>query len=455
MVGGARAQLCALTSRSSESPNPFRSLDEDDGKGLTYAGTELLAHGDDVTTTEIRGIRAQRKMVRFKGADSLPQESRASRRADDSFEEWEKELRGNENRSTARSAFPVATTEALRRSRPGVGRMAKLAPQRARKLESAQPQEPMDSIEVARGVAVKFELGASLTTDIAVCPVGGTVPTIPVVGNNLLTDIPDPPVSSHGPRQRGRRRTIQRWAESHGCATDCGCPSGSGSDEELTTPTTQTIGSVVVLPHADEAGKAETQAEPDEDLLHPSQPGVVTLAGLFGPGINAIGKDGTQFASGLHLLTERPKSALNALSYLGEGDLDGRLRSQRHRYAPVDVSLGPDRLGPRTGTEYEVANGEEVVSLGEKHCLLKFSEKEVQDGETMGMTFQVVDVSKALLSVSRVMEQGHDVIFTLRGEGSAILVEGKAEQRILLRHSGGSFELDVWVKPEAGFARPR
>ena len=219
MVGGARAQLCALTSRSSESPNPFRSLNEDDGEGLTYAGTGVLAHGEDVTTTEIRGIRAQRKIVRFKGADSLPQESRASRRADDSFEEWEKELRGNKNRSMARSAFPVATTEASRRSRPGVGRMAKLAPQRARKLESAQPQEPMDSIEVARGVAVKFELGASLTTVIAVCPVGGTVPTTPIVGKDLLTDIPltiPGPVSSvSSPLRAHPRMCTKPRRESH------------------------------------------------------------------------------------------------------------------------------------------------------------------------------------------------------------------------------------------------
>ena len=69
--------------------------------------------------------------------------------------------------------------------------------------------------------------------------------------------------------------------------------------------------------------------------------------------------------------------------------------------------------------------------------------------------FQVVDVSKALLSVHRVMEQGHDVLFTNRGEGSAILVNGKTDHRIPLRHSGGSFELDVWMRPEPGFTRQR
>ena len=192
------------------------------------------------------------------------------------------------------------------------------------------------------------------------------------------------------------------------------------------------------------------------DLLHPSQPGVVTLAGLFGSGANVIGKDGTQFAGGLHVLTEKPKSALNALSSAWEKvTLTVDSGASDTVMPPSICPSAPIVTGPRTGTEYEVANGEEVVSLGEKHCLLKFGEKEVHDGEAMGMTFQVVDVSKALLSVSRVMEQGHDVIFTQRGEGSAILVDGKPNQRIPLRHSGGSFELDVWVKPEAGFTRPR
>ena len=96
-----------------------------------------------------------------------------------------------------------------------------------------------------------------------------------------------------------------------------------------------------------------------------------------------------------------------------------------------------------------------VVSLSERHCLLKFGECETTDKDAMGMTFQVVDVSKPLLSVSRGMEQGHDVLFTMRGDGSAILVDGKSDQRIPLQHSGASFELDVWVKPDAGFARPR
>ena len=132
-----------------------------------------------------------------------------------SLSRWEKELRGNENRSTAQSALGLGTEDqfpqASRRSRSGVGRMARLAPQRARKLaKSAQSHEPIDSLETARDVtaivySVKCELGASLRTNTVVCAVGGTVPTTPMIGKDLLTDIPFPPVSSHGSHQRRRR----------------------------------------------------------------------------------------------------------------------------------------------------------------------------------------------------------------------------------------------------------
>ena len=81
--------------------------------------------------------------------------------------------------------------------------------------------------------------------------------------------------------------------------------------------------------------------------------------------------------------------------------------------------------------------------------------KEGEAEASMEMKFQVVDVSKALLSVHRVCEQGHDVLFTQRPEGSAILVGGDPNARIPIRHSGGTYELDVWVKPGQGFGRQR
>ena len=75
------------------------------------------------------------------------------------------------------------------------------------------------------------------------------------------------------------------------------------------------------------------------------------------------------------------------------------------------------------------------------------------------MAFQVVDkLSNALLSVHRVCEQGHDVVFS-KQKGDYILIGGDVENRIPLRCSGGTYELDVWLRPadedaKSGFTRP-
>ena len=69
------------------------------------------------------------------------------------------------------------------------------------------------------------------------------------------------------------------------------------------------------------------------------------------------------------------------------------------------------------------------------------------------MAFQVVDVNKPLLSVHKVCEQGHTVLF--EKDRGAILVQGNPNNRIEFRKVGGTFELDVWLKPaDAGFGRP-
>ena len=105
----------------------------------------------------------------------------------------------------------------------------------------------------------------------------------------------------------------------------------------------------------------------------------------------------------------------------------------------------------KVGIEYEIANGESLENLGERRCVLKTSVDQ-PDNMAMMMSFQVVDVSKALLSVAKVCEQGHAVLFEkTRG---AILVAGDPKNRIEFRKVGNTFELDVWVKPGEGFVRP-
>ena len=91
-----------------------------------------------------------------------------------------------------------------------------------------------------------------------------------------------------------------------------------------------------------------------------------------------------------------------------------------------------------------MADGGVARNLGEKLCELK-----LQEGDTDGMdiAFQVVDkVNKALLSVHRVCLQGHDVVFS-ETKGNYILLNGSADDVIPLRAVGGTYEIDVWIRP--------
>ena len=86
---------------------------------------------------------------------------------------------------------------------------------------------------------------------------------------------------------------------------------------------------------------------------------------------------------------------------------------------------------------------------------MKTSESATTDNDALEMQFQVVDVNKALMSVHRVCEQGRDVLFSSGDRGSAILIGGDARNIIPLRHVGGTYELDVWVKPNPDFILQR
>ena len=121
---------------------------------------------------------------------------------------------------------------------------------------------------------------------------------------------------------------------------------------------------------------------------------------------------------------------------------------------PSVCAFAPLHKGAKFGIEYEIANGDTVSNMGERSCLMRTCATDTED-DAMEVIFQVVDVSKSLLSVHRVCEQGHDVVFSAKDGGSAILIGGDPKRKIPLRNCGGTYELDVWVKPNAGFSRPR
>ena len=202
-------------------------------------------------------------------------------------------------------------------------------------------------------------------------------------------------------------------------------------------------------------GETHHTADSNEDLLHSSD-GTISLESVFGSMMpNPYGLKSRH--ESMFLLYEK-RGVLNAVNPKWERLTLTVDSGASDTVVPRTVcSLAPLVKGARFGTEYEIANGDTVDNEGERNCLMRTSESDGSDESAMEVQFQVVDVSKALLSVHRVCEQGHKVLFAGKDEDSAILINGNPQDRIPLRNCGGTYELDVWVKPNPspGFARPR
>ena len=197
-------------------------------------------------------------------------------------------------------------------------------------------------------------------------------------------------------------------------------------------------------------GETHQSVDSDLDLLGLESSGLIPIATVFGKGMaehNARGQ--------MHLLYEK-KGVLNAVNPAWERLTLTVDSGASDTVVPRHVcTLAPLTKGPRFGTEYEVANGETIDNEGERDCLMRVGEGDASNDDAMQIKFQVVDVSKALLSVHRVCEQGHNVIFSKKDGESAILVNGDPENRIPLRNCGGTYELDVYVRPNPVFSRQR
>ena len=108
---------------------------------------------------------------------------------------------------------------------------------------------------------------------------------------------------------------------------------------------------------------------------------------------------------------------------------------------PVEESLGS-----RSGVTYEVANGEIIDNQGQKNCVIK-----ARGGSTEQLlAFQVCEVHKPLLSVSKLLSVGKAVVFHPDWSYIEDLVTG---EKIDLVQKDGLFELHCWVRPEQSFRR--
>ena len=92
----------------------------------------------------------------------------------------------------------------------------------------------------------------------------------------------------------------------------------------------------------------------------------------------------------------------------------------------------------KRGVKYEVANGEVIDNLGEK-CF----EGVLESGEVRGVTAQVCDVNKALMSVRKMVNAGNRVVFEPDGGYIENVTSGS---RIAMTDKGGMYTIKMWVQ---------
>ena len=99
------------------------------------------------------------------------------------------------------------------------------------------------------------------------------------------------------------------------------------------------------------------------------------------------------------------------------------------------------------GVEYEVGNGETIPTLGERRCIMMTPGNQV----AKQITFQVADVHKALLSISRIADQGFDCLL---GKHGGFLIDSTSGERIPLQRRDNLYVLKAWVKQDPNDVEP-
>ena len=105
------------------------------------------------------------------------------------------------------------------------------------------------------------------------------------------------------------------------------------------------------------------------------------------------------------------------------------------------IPLQPSE-GSRRGVQYEVANGERLTNLGEK-VLAGYTDNE---GIERAICAQVTQVNKPLLSVHKLVQAGHTVVFGPQGA----FIRDAAGGDLRLEENGGMYHLKMWVPTGSG-----
>ena len=97
--------------------------------------------------------------------------------------------------------------------------------------------------------------------------------------------------------------------------------------------------------------------------------------------------------------------------------------------------------------EYEVANGATIPNLGERRCLLMT----LGSPTTKKIVFQVADVHKPLLSISRCADMGFN---TYLGRDGGFMEDMVTGERIPLVRQDNLYTMKVWLRRDPGSDPP-
>ena len=98
--------------------------------------------------------------------------------------------------------------------------------------------------------------------------------------------------------------------------------------------------------------------------------------------------------------------------------------------------------GSKRGQSYEVANGDEIPNQGEKKFVAYMATVEGRDSEGRGVTAQVCDVHRPLMSVKKMCRSGHRVVFD---EAGSFIENKETGEKLKIVEEDGEYLLDVWV----------
>ena len=107
-----------------------------------------------------------------------------------------------------------------------------------------------------------------------------------------------------------------------------------------------------------------------------------------------------------------------------------------------------DSLASRSGVFYTSANGGKIMNLGEQHIPVALS-----NGARTICAFQVAEVSRPLMSVSKLCEMGNRVLF---GANGGVIMNLRSGEMTPFAKEEGVYTFDIWIPPlsESPFARP-